>query len=69
MTTKAPKKAGKIFSSLPPNKIYFSKISDPEEWTDSKSYYFPFAEKLMRTRFKWVVLKYVEIRMFFEARP
>lgn len=52
------------------NKIYFSKVNDPNEWPDSSSYYFPFAERCMRKGgiFKKFVLWYVAIRMFLEGR-
>lgn len=51
------------------NKIYWSKNGNPEEFPDAKSYWFPFAERLMRSKFRWVVLLYVRFRMIFEARP
>jgi hypothetical protein len=45
------------------NRIYYSKINDPEEWTTAKSYWFPFAEKLMAYQFGRLILKaYLWIR-------
>lgn len=46
-------------------KIYFSKVNDPEKWVDAKSYWFPFAETLAR-KGHWRILKaYIWLRTLF----
>lgn len=48
------------------NKIHFSHVCDPEKW-DCDSFFFPFAEKICRTRFKWIVSFYVVVRLEVRA--
>jgi hypothetical protein len=47
------------------DKIYFSKISDPDLWDDQfSSYYLPFAQKIASMKYGWKVIKiYIWIRM------
>jgi len=48
-------------------KIYFSKISNPEEFCEGKSYFFPFAEKLCYYSIgKKAVFLYIWIRVYLE---
>lgn len=49
----------------PMNRLYFSNIGDPEEWPSGKSYYFPFAEKLMGYMVGvWIIKAYIWLREF-----
>lgn len=48
-------------------RIVFSRIMDADNWTDTRSYYFPFAEKIARRKGGWLILKtYLTIRMWLE---
>lgn len=49
------------------NRVYWSKNHDPYEWPEGvKTFYFPFAEKVMRYSLgRKLVLLYLRIRLVF----
>jgi hypothetical protein len=54
-----------------PNKVYWSTIHSAEEWDiwSTKSYYFPFAEKIAQMPCGWTLLKtYICIRAWLESK-
>lgn len=53
--------------TVTPSKIYYSRVSNPDDFPAAKSYWFPKAEWIMKRKWGWTLIKiYLTIRCFLE---